>query len=52
MRTVDKLEKIGAEKVREILVDDLAPDRRASPGHSPLHGYHRLQCSGSVRSEG
>ena len=24
MRTVDKLEKIGAEKVREILVDDLA----------------------------
>ncbi len=52
MRTVDKLEKIGAEKVREILVDDLAPDRRASPGHSPLHGYHRLQCSGSVRSGG
>ena len=50
MRTVDKLDKIGAEKVRAMLVDDCGVERRTGGRDSDVHRHPRHERGGARRA--
>ncbi len=50
MRTVDKLDKIGAEKVRQLLIDEVKMLALQGRERARLHGHHRYQRRGHRRA--
>ena len=52
MRTVDKLDKIGAEKVHALLTDDWRRVRRKRRRDPAVHRHHRQQRAGLSALEG
>ena len=50
MRTVDKLDKIGSEKVRELLINEVGMFTQKADTVLDFHGHLRYQQRGHCRA--